>query len=199
MLRGNVTVIFAEGFTSPNRTSAIALPASTPGNQAFSMADTCWSAHVSSNGRPVKTTKTIGLPVATSASRSCNCGSGRFGVARDAPSPFIFMFSPSAAIITSLLDATTRASRSSSPLLRHVDSLAFPALAKPIKEPARIFSNSGSFTRWLPVAYSTQPWVPTAVFNPSIRDTGNTFSELPLQHPSMSFALLPNGPITAMR
>src|SRR3954466_2470702 len=65
---GNVCGSLADGFTSPNRSAAIALPSSWPGNQACSTLFT-WPSHGISIGPPVVSTTTVfGFAAATALS-----------------------------------------------------------------------------------------------------------------------------------
>src|SRR3954454_7738678 len=67
---GNVCGSLADGFTSPNRSAAIALPSSWPGNHACSTLFT-WPSHGITMGPPVVSTTTVfGFAAATALTRS---------------------------------------------------------------------------------------------------------------------------------
>src|SRR4029450_12739398 len=84
------------GLTLPSRTSATALPAWTPGNQASRIAGDDAATFCSVSGRPLNSTTTNGLPVALIRSISCCWSPGRSSVVLDAASPLISRDSPSA-------------------------------------------------------------------------------------------------------
>ena len=67
-LRGTDTGILPDGFVSPNKISATAVPVSCPKIQPYRIASRLSSTLVSDKGRPEITTETIGLPVLAKAS-----------------------------------------------------------------------------------------------------------------------------------
>ena len=79
-LRGKVTGSFPEGLTSPNRTSARALPCSWPLYQLSSTAGTRSSQGIKAGPPVASTTMVRGLATATTwMSRSCSLESVRLG------------------------------------------------------------------------------------------------------------------------
>ena len=89
------------------------MPASLPGNQASTMAGTRVLAQLMSSGRPLSSTSTTGLPVATTASsRACwlPCSASD---ATEAASPLMLARSPSTSTTTSAARAASTAFSSS--------------------------------------------------------------------------------------
>ena len=74
------------------------------------MAGTCADAQAIDSGRPLKTTRTTGFPVATMASRSFSWFPGRLRWAREEASPELRPLSPSAITTTSAPMAAATAS-----------------------------------------------------------------------------------------
>ena len=86
-VRGQLKGSLPLGFSSPNRTSAIAEPASVPGYQAMRIAGILSARSPSSSGRPPIMTSTTGFPVAASASRISACLPFSVRRVREAASP----------------------------------------------------------------------------------------------------------------
>lgn len=103
---GKVIVNLPDGFTSPKRTSATASPVSELPNQTSRMADTLATSPSSVSGRPLKSNKTTGFPVFTSASSKFCCTRGIPSSVLKELSPDISEGSPKAATITSEREAT---------------------------------------------------------------------------------------------
>ena len=107
---GKVVVSLPEGFTSPNNTSAMALPASLPPNQTFKIAGTFAFSQFNTNGLPVNKTSTKGLPVFANAINNSFCVCGISILLRLELSPDISEASPNAATIISDWFAMAKAS-----------------------------------------------------------------------------------------
>ena len=71
-----VTGSFADGFASPNRTSATAFPISVPRYHACMIAGTLSANEAIASGRPPISTTTTGFPVACTARTSPSCAPG---------------------------------------------------------------------------------------------------------------------------
>ena len=95
-----------DGFTSPKRTSATASSVSELPNQTSRMADTLATSQSSVSGHPLKSNKTTGFPVFTSASSKFCCTRGIPSSVLKELSPDISEGSPKAATITSEREAT---------------------------------------------------------------------------------------------
>ena len=99
---------------SPASVSAIAVPPSSPGYQAWRIAFACSFAQFTAIALPLITTTTSGLPVAFTASSSCSSSFGRSSVVRSPPlkpgwsTPFS---SPSRSEVMPTTATTTSASR----------------------------------------------------------------------------------------
>ena len=102
----------------PNRTSATALPPSTPGNQASSIASARLATLVRASGRPFISTSTSGLPVAARRLTRCACSPGSVMSERAAASPLWPAASPTTATITSDFCAAAIASANPARLLQ---------------------------------------------------------------------------------
>ena len=167
------------GLTLPNSTSATALPASTPGNQASRMAGEEAATFVSVSGRPLNSTTTNGLPVALIASMSCCCLPGRPMSLREAASPLWPRLSPSA--------STTWSAE-----LGRGDG-GGEAASEPHSS-AGVLSG-GSLSRIV------QPWAKvvfgSCALMPASTDTASASLPCPHHGPSMSCWSSPSGPITA--
>src|SRR6185369_5568949 len=160
---GHVVVNLPEGFTSPNKTSEIAYPASLPPNQTFNIAGTLSFSHLIASGRPVNSTNTTGLPVFNTAANKSFCACGISILLRLLLSPLISADSPRAAITTSHCAAIFNASCNNC-------SFVLPSRLNDLPNmPARC-SNTLSSSRNEPFAYNNfaPPFAgfPTVSFKP---------------------------------
>src|SRR5690242_3756503 len=179
MLTGNDTGSLPPGLTLPNSTSAVALPACTPGNHASRMAGDLAATLVRVSGRPLNSTTVNGLPSAATRLISSCSWPGRSMLLRDVASPLISRVSPSASTIWSADWAAATAWSNPGPTGQSSAGLYCGG---------SVFGRSQAFTN---VVFGS------CALMPVYRLTASWSRPVPHHGPSMSCWSSPSGPITA--
>src|SRR5258708_32154293 len=181
MLTGKDTGSLPPGLTLPNRTSATALPACTPGNHASRIAGDLAATSASVSGRPLNSTTVNGLPSAAIRSISSCCWPGRSMLLRDVASPLISRVSPSASTTWSAALAAATAWSNPGPAGQ---------------SSAGLYCGGSVFGRSQALTNVVVPVLCALI--PVYRETASWFLPVPHHGPSMSCGSSPSGPITAV-